>query len=249
MDVRCSQCGATQVVAADVRLLQCEYCDTALVVDGRGTLFREVLRPTFDAEDSEAHLRRFMAGTRTVAGLDTEARIRAPSLVYFPFWGFQILEGGRERVVLQPAAPTSIQGLQGMEVPAGDSQPWRPEATEGVPVLEPEIPIDTARSWLQQRFGEVEERRAVLYHLPFFRQDYDYRGRSYHAAVDAVSGRVLTADYPAKSESPFLGVAALALVVFGLEGLLIANPIVKALVYLVSSPPLFLLAWWTSRKV
>ena len=69
MEIRCSQCGASQVVAADVRLLQCEFCDTALVVDGRGTLFREVLRPTVDATDSAAHMRRFMAGTKTVAGL------------------------------------------------------------------------------------------------------------------------------------------------------------------------------------
>jgi hypothetical protein len=249
VEIRCSQCGASQVVAADVRLLQCEFCDTALVVDGRGTLFREVLRPTVDATDSAAHMRRFMAGTKTVAGLDRQARLHDPALAYFPFWGFQIVDGGRERVVLQPAAPSSIQGLQGMEVPAGDSVSWTPEATAGVPVVEPEIPIDTARTWLRERFGEVEERRAVLYHLPFYRQDYDYQGRTYHAAVDAVSGRVLTADYPEKAETPFLGVAALALAVFGIEGLLIGNPILKLFAYCISAPPLFVLAWWTSRKV
>ena len=45
------------------------------------------------------------------------------------------------------------------------------------------------------------------------------------------------------------GVAALALIVFGLEGLIIQNLFVKLVVYLISPVPILGIAWITSRKV
>jgi hypothetical protein len=67
--------------------------------------------------------------------------------------------------------------------------------------------------------------------------------------VDAISGRVFPADYPSKSESPFVLVAVLALLIFGIEGLVIRNLAVKAAVYLISAVPILAIAWLTSRKV
>jgi hypothetical protein len=43
--------------------------------------------------------------------------------------------------------------------------------------------------------------------------------------------------------------AVLAMIVFGIEGLLIDNPIFKAAAYLVSAVPILGIAWLTSRKV
>jgi hypothetical protein len=74
-------------------------------------------------------------------------------------------------------------------------------------------------------------------------------GRSYQAAVDGVSGKVFPADFPAKAETPFVGVAALAIIIFGLEGLLIQNLIFKLAAYAVSAVPILAIAWLTSRKV
>ncbi|MDH3814150.1 MAG: hypothetical protein OEV48_06660, partial [Acidobacteriota bacterium] len=68
-------------------------------------------------------------------------------------------------------------------------------------------------------------------------------------AVDGVSGKVFPADFPAKAEAPFVGVAALAVIVFGLEGLFIQNPIFKLAAYLLSAVPILGVAWLTSRKV
>lgn len=249
MELRCTQCGATLEVAPDVRLLACPYCGTALAVSSAGALFNEVMRPTVGAAEAAAHVRRFLAGRRTVAGLDRQARLEEPELEYFPFWAFTVRGGAGERTVLMPAAPDSLQGLQGLTLPAGETRTMSAEVAGGARVVPPEIPLETAEAWLREREGSVAVERRVLYHLPLYRIAYHWRGRRYAAAVDAVSGRVFHADYPAKAEAPYLLVAGLALAVFGIEGLVIGNLLVKLAVYLVSSPPILLIAWLTARRV
>ncbi len=250
MSVSCTQCGATIEPRADERLIECPFCSTSLVLDGSVTLFHEMMRPTINADQAAAHLRRFLGGRDTVADLDRKARLEPSSLEYFPFWAFTVVQGGREQVVLQPAAPSSLQGLHGLELPAGTTEPANPVTAAGAPMLEPEVPVETAREWLEVRFGDgLSVRRTVLYHLPIFRTPYSWQGRTYQAAVEAVSGKVLPADYPAKAETPYVMVAALALAVFGIEGLIISNLLLKAAVYLVSAVPILGIAWLTSRKV
>jgi hypothetical protein len=207
------------------------------------------MRPTVKLSDVGAHLRRFMGGRDTVANLDTEARLEDPVLEYFPFWAFTIAAADGERVVLEPAAPSSLQGLHGLGMPAGSPLPMSDEVTGDAAVLEPEVPADTAREWLVQRYGEAEIRRTVLYHLPLYSIAYSWRGRRYRAAVDGVSGKVFPADFPAKAEAPYMLVAILALAVFTIEGFLIQNLVLKVLAYLVSALPILGIAWLTTRKV
>lgn len=249
MSVACTQCGAAIEPRAGERLIQCPFCETALVIDGASTLYHEVMEPTVSLAQVPAHLRRFLGGTSTVADLDRKARLEEPVMEYFPFWAFTVVGSTGERVVLQPAAPSSLQGLQGLELPAGSTRPMSRELTGEVPVVEPEVPLETARQWLVTREGEVEVRQTVLYHLPMYRTPYTWQGRTYRAAVDAVSGKVFPADFPAKAEAPFVGVAALALVIFGLEGLIIQNLFLKLVVYAVSAVPILGVAWLTSKKV
>jgi len=249
LTVACTQCGASIEPRAGERLLECPYCSTALVVDGSATLFHEVLSPTLTVEQVPAHLRRFLGGTSTVADLDRKAQLEEPKLEYFPFWAFTVAGKDGERVVLQPAAPSSLQGLQGLEVPAGSTRPMQIETTGDVQVVEPEVPLETAREWLIARHGDAEIRQTVLYHLPMYRTPYSWQGKTYQAAVDGVSGKVFPADFPAKAEAPFVGVAVLALVVFGLEGLFIQNIVFKLAAYLISAVPILAIAWLTSRKV
>jgi hypothetical protein len=125
----------------------------------------------------------------------------------------------------------------------------RSEITGEAPIVEPEVPLETAREWLTARLGEVSIRQTVLYHLPMFRTPYSWQGRTYQAAVDGVSGKVFPADFPAKAEAPFVGVAALAIIVFGLEGLIIQNLVFKIAAFLISAVPILGIAWLTSRKV
>jgi len=249
LDVPCTQCGASVTIQADQRLLECPYCATALVVDAEGTLFHEVMLPTVKLNDAGAHLRRFLGGRDTVANLDKEARLDDPHLEYFPFWAFTIGGSEGDKVLLEPAAPSSLQGLQGLTLPTGSTRPMTGDITGDAPVRDPEVPAATAREWLEQRHGEVRIRRTVLYHLPLYGIPYSWKGRSFRAAVDGVSGKVFPADFPAKAEAPYMLVAILALIVFGIEGLLIQNVILKAAVYLVSALPILGIAWLTTRKV
>ncbi len=249
MEVRCTQCGAAIEVAPDVRVLACPYCGTALAVSAEGAVFHETMVPTVDPGEAVSHLRRFLAGDATVANLDREARIGPAELSYFPFWGFRVRQGGEERTVLMPAAPSSLQGLQGLALPAGESRPMTGEVAGDAPVLEPDVPMSTAEEWLRQRREGVQVVQRVLYHLPMYTLRYQWRGKRYTAGVDAVSGRVFPADFPAKAEAPYLLVAGLALVVFGIEGLVVGNLLAKAVLYLVSAVPLMGLAWLTTRKV
>lgn len=249
MNVRCTQCGASVEITPDVRLLACPYCDTALVVDASGSLLAVTLRPTVSAEEALGHLRRFLAGRRTAAGVDREATIDTPRLQLFPFWGFSVADAyGGDQTVLMPAAPSALQGLQGIQLPAGEL------AGEGalppdIPVLEPEVPLRTARAWLAEQHPNAPVRRTVLYHLPLYQLTYHWRGQPYRAAVDGVSGQVYPADFPAKDETPYALVTALALIVFGIEGLLTSNPLIKIGMYAVSALPILAVAWWVSRKV
>jgi hypothetical protein len=249
VSVACTQCGASIEPRAGERLLECPFCDTALVVDGSATLIHEVMVPTVTLEQVPAHLRRFLGGTSTIADLDKKAQLEPPRLEYFPFWAFTVDGKGGERVVLEPAAPSSLQGLQGLELPAGSSRVAGRDIDEEIPIIEPEVPYETAREWLASRHGEVTIRQTVLYHLPMYRSPYTWQGRTYQAAVDAISGKVFPADFPAKAEAPFVGVAVLALVIFGLEGLFIQNLVLKLAAYLVSAVPILGIAWMTSKRV
>jgi DNA-directed RNA polymerase subunit RPC12/RpoP len=249
LDVACTQCGASITVQADNRLLECPYCSTALVVDGSGTLFHEVMVATIKPADVASHLRRFLGGRDTVANLDREAQLEEPRLEYFPFWAFTVAGAGGDEVVLQPAAPSYLQGLQGITVPAASLRPMGPEATGNAPVVAPEVPLETAKEWLMAKHGEVPIRRTVLYHLPLYRTPYSWHGTTYQAAVDGISGKVFPADFPAKAEAPYVLVAVLALLVFGIEGLVIQNVVFKAAAYALSAIPIMGIAWLTSRRV
>jgi hypothetical protein len=248
--VACTQCGASLTVQASERLLICPFCTTALVVDGTATLFHEVMVATVKPAEATAHLRRFLGGRDTVANLDREAQIGEPALEYFPFWAFTIAGPSGHRVVLEPGAPSSLQGLQGLALPAGTPRPMSAELTGAAEVIDPEVPADTAREWLLGKVGaDVAIRQTALYHLPLYRTPYRWRGKTYGAAVDGVSGKVYPADFPAKSEAPYRLVAALALILFGVEGLLIGNPILKLMAYAVTAVPILGIAWLTMRKV
>ncbi|MCP4901209.1 MAG: hypothetical protein GY906_29930 [bacterium] len=249
MEIRCTQCGAELSVASDERLIECSFCSTALVVDAEGAMFHEVMAATVTANAVPAHLRRFLGGRDTVAGLDREARLERPVLQYFPFWAFTFDSGKGDKVLLQPAAPSSLQGLQGLALPAGKVQKMDPSLTGDAVVIDPEVPASTARDWLTNRHGEVRVRKTVLYHLPLYRMKYEWKGKTYHAAVDGVTGKVFPADFPAKAEAPYMAVAVLAIIVFGLEGLIVSNIFLKFALYLVSAIPILGLAWLTSRKV
>ena len=188
-----------------------------------------------------------MAGNETVKGLDREAQIEIFQPISFPVWLFRITDSEGERVLFEPAAPTPIPHVADLTVPAGGLEPFRPE-DEGTEVVDVQVPLETARTWLEQRqAGPISE--TALVRVPFWKCRYRYRDRTYLAAVDASTGAVLAGVFPEKSESPYVLVAVLGLILFGIEGLLIGSLFVKLIAYLITAVPLTMLAYWVARKV
>ena len=269
----CPQCGADNPLPSGQRLVECTFCDATLFVDRSGLVSHYEVPRLLGAEEAEKALRRWMAGNDTVKGLDRQARLQSSVPLLFPMWMFRLRRSGGEVVRVEPAAPTTEPQLADLQVPAGQLRPYeggakngpgrpdRPGPSDGgeaggetggetaapMPV---QVPLETARGWLEQREGEgARVSETALVHLPLWQCEYLYRGDPYTALVDGSTGAVLASRFPAKSEGPFWVVAILGVLLFLVEGLVVSNPGVKAVLYGVTAVPLFLLAWWVARKV
>jgi hypothetical protein len=245
--IQCPQCGGESPLPTGRQLLRCPFCSGTLFVDRSAVVSHYSLPPLLDRDQAEATLRRWMAGNETVKGLDRLSRIQKIELLTFPMWLFRARAEGGEVVFVEPAAPTPIPQVADLEVPAGKLEPYR-ELGGSVRSVEPTVPLETARGWLEQR-GVQTVSETALVDIPFWHCRYDYDGQSYRALVEGSTGTVLAALYPEKAESPYVLIAVLGLLLFGVEGLLISNPLVKALAYALTAIPLTLVAFWVVRKV
>jgi hypothetical protein len=198
-----------------------------------------------------------MAGNETVKDLDEKAEGLELVALRFPLWMVRCREGGGEIVLARPAAATPEPALADLAVPAGKLEPYRlgaevdreEPAGAGEPATElvaASVPLDTARQWLPPG-GEVTE--TALVHVPLWRATYRFKGRPYAAVVEASTGAVFASVYPEKAEAPYLAVAALGLLVFGAEGMLILDPLWKALAMGLSALPLVGAAWWVTSRI
>jgi hypothetical protein len=171
--------------------------------------------------------------------------MEAVEAVSFPVWLFRLRGERGEEVRIEPAAPTPIPQLADLEVPAGKLEAYARE--DGAEETAATVPLETARGWLGGRAGSAIE--TALVHLPLWRCRYGYGGQRYTALVDASTGAVLAAVFPAKAETPYYLTAALGLVLFLALGFAIGNPLVKVLAYAASGVPLALVAYWVTRTV
>ncbi len=247
LEIDCPNCGGANPLAAGERFFQCAFCDTMLFADRSQVVGHFELPRLIEEEQAAAALRRWMAGNDTVKGLDRKSKLHSLSATRFPMWLFRVRRGGTEEVFVEPAAPTPIPTLADLEVPAGRLVPFR-GGEEGIEAAEAAIPLATARGWLEER-GIRPVIESSLVEVPLWRADYEYDGQRYQALVEGSTGKVLATVYPEKSESPYYLVAGLGLFLFGLEGLLITNPLLKIVVFGMTALPLALLAYLVTRKV
>lgn len=243
----CTQCGGESPVSSGQRFVRCSFCDATLHVDRSGTVALYALPWRLDHEEAEASLRRWMAGNDTVKDLDRKSTLDSVSALSFPMWLFRAQVKGREEVFVEPAAATPVPQLADLRVPAGELVPGEAD-TEGAEAVPVGVDLEVARGWIAER-GVAAIQETALVQVPLWNVTYTFGDRSYRALVEASTGSVLAAVFPEKSESPFVAVAVLGVILFGLEGLLISNLLLKALAYLVTALPLGLLAWWVARKV
>ena len=57
-----------------------------------------MLESTLSMEDARKSLKRWMAGTETVKGLDEKAKMVHEEFFYFPIWYFKVKKGAEETI-------------------------------------------------------------------------------------------------------------------------------------------------------
>ena len=258
----CTQCGGELHPDQGQIFLTCPYCGATVFLDKSQVVFHWYLAPTLDEAKARASLARWMAGNQTVKDLDKKAAVQSSSFEYFPVWFFKHSPaGGKEAIILEPAAATSVSEIRRLNLPGGDLRKYAPALdSQAQP---PSVPLQAALSWMAERqipAGELTER--ALVHIPLYTFKYTFQGRLFTALVEAGTGTVLANIFPAKVEAPYLLAGGLTAFIFLCLG---TFPIFGALSNgetgagtglllclgsgALAAPLLFLLAAWVASRV
>jgi predicted RNA-binding Zn-ribbon protein involved in translation (DUF1610 family) len=264
--IPCSQCGGELHPDEGQTFLTCPFCGATVYLDKSRVVFHWYLAPTLDPAQAQGSLARWMAGNETVKDLDKKTQVTSQSFEYFPVWYFKRKVNGKEQILLEPAAATSVTELRRLNIPAGDLRKYEP-AVEAQSVA-PSVPLETALSWAltpgQETAGpqSAETLETALVHVPIFTFKYTFKDKTYTALVEAATGATLANLFPAKAEAPYLlagGAAALVFLclalipVFGAlsgsgNGMGVSVGVCLGLGIL-AAPLLFALAAWVAAKV
>lgn len=210
-DILCQQCSAVLPVELGNNVAPCAYCGTTNLVDASQFLLHYAARPTLRANDAEAALRRWMAGNTTVEGLDKQAQIEPPLYQLFPMWLIRTVQAGKERLLLEPAAPLVVSELKRMRLTAVDLE--RYDDSLAADAIAPTVPYTTMMNWLADDYQVNREqiREVALIHLPIYLFKFLFAGQRYTAVVNGATGEVFASVYPAKKDGPYRLVAGLSL--------------------------------------
>jgi predicted RNA-binding Zn-ribbon protein involved in translation (DUF1610 family) len=260
--ISCTQCGGELHPEQGQMFFTCPYCSATVYLDKSRVVFHWYLAPTLDEAKARASLARWMAGNETVKDLDQKARLTGAAFEYFPVWYFKHqLPGGKEDILLEPAAATSISEIRRVRLPGGDLRKY--DSGLDAQAQPPSVPLQTALGWLADRqVPQQEIAEQALVHIPMYTFKYVYQNRPYAAVVEAATGGVFANIFPAKAEAPYLMVGGLAAIVF----LCLATfPVIGAAANggsgagvgllacaglgIVAAPVLFALAAWVAAKI
>jgi predicted RNA-binding Zn-ribbon protein involved in translation (DUF1610 family) len=259
--LHCTQCGGELHPDEGQTFITCPYCNSTVYLDKSRVVFHWYLAPTLDQQEAHSSLARWMAGNETVKDLDQKSKVTGVTFEYFPVWYFKVRAGGREEILLEPAAATSVSEIRRLKLPAGDLRKYEPSLDAQAHA--PSVPLQAALAWLEERqISQAEIVEQALVHIPLYTFKYSYQGNAYTAVVEAATGSVLANIFPAKAEAPYRAVGCLTAVVFvclaliplfgyasnGSDGTLIGLGICLG-VGILAAPLLFALAAWIAAKV
>ena len=249
MDVKCPQCGAAVSVIEGQMFLTCGYCSSAIYIDRGKVVFHYMLKPTLDQSAADASLRRWMAGSGTVKGLENEAQITGKEFIYFPVWYFKVKNSETEKIKIQPASPTPIPDIKDMPIPAGNLRFYDKNDEGNTAVKQPQVLYTSALEWLSGEGVNVSTiTQSALVHIPLYVFHYRYKDNDYSAVLDGSSGKVMAVEFPSKSEMPYLLVGGGATVLFFIEGMSMDFPGVLG-VYVISAIFVIIAATFVAEKV
>jgi hypothetical protein len=193
----CSQCGGELYPDEGQLFINCPYCASALFVSTERIVFHWYLDSTFDPEQAEASLARWLSKVEIGLDLGNDAQLTQSSFTYFPFWMIRMTEGENEEIVFEPAAATSVTEIRNLHLPGGNFLKYSEEIASHS--LDPTIPLPSLIKQLDRR-GKSEDHIAEIafIHIPIYTLKYTYRGREYTALVEGSSGEVFSNIYPEK---------------------------------------------------
>ncbi len=250
----CTQCGGELHPDEGQSFLVCPYCGATVYVDKSQVVFHWALAPTLDAQQALSALHRWMSGSQTVKDLDRKVKVAAQSFQFFPLWYFKAARAQGEFTGLELAAASSVTELRTLALPAGDLQRYDTAAVSDV--VDPNVPLETAREWLQQANPGSQLLESALVHVPIYIFKYVYQNQSYTAVVEAATGRVLANLFPAKAEAPYkivAGVTAAFYLFLAFLSAIAGNSSLTLgiilLIGLAAAPVLVAAAAWVAAKI
>ncbi len=206
--ILCHQCAAVLPVEQGSQFVTCEFCGATNFVDKSGAVLHYAVRATVDETAASAAVRRWMGGNDTVKDLDKKAALERPSFQMFPMWLVRVDQGGKEKVVLKPAAALSVIDITELSIPASDLEAY--DHTMDGDAIAPTVPLETVRKWLaeNQKIAAGQIKESSLVHLPLYLFKYQFEGREYTAVVDAASSQVFASIFPSKREVPYVAIGS-----------------------------------------
>jgi hypothetical protein len=213
-DILCQQCSAVLPVELGNNVAICAYCATTNLVDTSQFILHYMARPTLRENDAEAVLRRWMAGSTTVEGLDKLVKIERPLYQLFPMWMIRTVQADAERLLLEPAAALSVSELKRMRLASVDLE--RYDDSLAADAVAATVPYTAMMRWLADDYQVKREqvREVALVHLPVYLFKYHFAGQRYTAAVAGATGEVFASVYPAKRDMPYHLVAGASLLIY-----------------------------------
>ncbi|MEO8663964.1 MAG: hypothetical protein ABI462_00595 [Ignavibacteria bacterium] len=263
----CPQCGGENVMPADEKFTQCEFCGSTIYIDKRKVVNHYIVACNFSKEQAQGNIRRWMASNFHVKDLDKLAQISQESFYYFPLWYFKTKDSSGDKVYLQPAHSTPISEIKNIQIPAGSLKPYNKKDFNVNEFVAADVLYDSAKNWLAQSGVKVDSiAESNLVHVPFYQIYYNYKGKQYSALIEASSGKVYANLWPAKSETPFRILFAAAILIFALASIfsfalsffvngdlsesgLLAGEGIKIGAYFLAAIPLIAAAYYVAKKV
>ena len=221
---KCPKCAAPVTFDTGTKFVKCSYCESQIFIDRSGAGFYYAVPFSVAEADAIGLFKRWAAGPARAKDLDKRAQIAGVSKQYFPVYMFKRDVKGREEVLVEPAGSTTLPGLHKLRIPAGDIKIFD-EVFDigGAELVQPDIEM---LSYMDSLPGKAKEQ--ALVYFPIWRMGYVFDQKRFEVVIDASTGEVFSANFPARSSTAYMVVAAAGFAAFAFEGLLALSSMAAA---------------------
>jgi len=207
-----------------VKFVKCPYCASQVYIDRSGAGFYYALPYMVKENDAIGMFKRWAAGSTKAKDLDKLAQVAGVKRQYFPVYMFKRDLNGVEQVFIETAGSTTLPGLHSLKVPAGDLKIYDPSFdTQGAELVKPDIEM---LSYLNTLPGKPKEQ--ALVYFPIWKIDYVFNQKKYEVVLDGSSGEVFSAEFPMRSSTVYVIVAAVGFLAIAAEGLVATSSMLLA---------------------